>query len=349
MWSLYELIWSTSLKETLREIKLLDADFEAGRTFFGRPYWNLGAIKRCLTKIPRFNEREFDTDIGVEIQYDGDGIRVPVSARTVIRVLPVVLAIRRFLRKQTQEATRLLDGGFAEIEEKYDVISGDIDARFRQLVEVDYFGFECSYFRTIFSLSLAKLDFKLCFPDANFSMLMSGLPEVRHSAPLRRIREMPDADESDVRALLHEFRHHYHVGLDICHPRWDEDADYVRLLLRQVTEQNSVPSQPEYQQVRIETAARLPFWKRGLFYRKLDQLRHLVWLREEMRDLSNRLYYQIRRWGQEVARRRGLGNDIYFMSYHQIFDDDRSSIESNRFVYESYRNFLVNVNRTGGQ
>jgi pyruvate,water dikinase len=65
MWSLYDFIWENTLKGYLREMKLLDDDFQAGRMFFGRPYWNLGAVKRCLAQMPGFVEREFDTDISV--------------------------------------------------------------------------------------------------------------------------------------------------------------------------------------------------------------------------------------------------------------------------------------------
>ena len=54
MWSLYAFIWENALKGFLREIKLLGGDFEAGRMFFGRPYWNLGAVKQCLAKMPGF-------------------------------------------------------------------------------------------------------------------------------------------------------------------------------------------------------------------------------------------------------------------------------------------------------
>ena len=39
----------------------------------------------------------------------------------------------------------------------------------------------------------------------------------------------------------------------------------------------------------------LRWWKRSKFDQKLDWLRTFVWLREEVRDVSNRMYYLIRR------------------------------------------------------
>ena len=89
MWSLYAFIWENALKGFLREIKLLGGDFEAGRMFFGRPYWNLGAVKQCLAKMPGFVERDFDTDLSVQIQYDGDGICTPVTAFGLLRAIPL--------------------------------------------------------------------------------------------------------------------------------------------------------------------------------------------------------------------------------------------------------------------
>jgi pyruvate,water dikinase len=64
-----------------------------------------------------------------------------------------------------------------------------------------------------------------------------------------------------------------------------------------------------------------------------------VWLREEMRDLSSRMYHLLRRCVLNIAARRGLGDDVFFMSFREIFADDRSQIERNREIYDSYRNF----------
>ena len=71
MWSLYDFIWDRSLKGTLRELKLFKRDFQAGRMFFGRPYWNLGAVKDCLAELPGFVERDFDEDLSVQIDLRG--------------------------------------------------------------------------------------------------------------------------------------------------------------------------------------------------------------------------------------------------------------------------------------
>ena len=339
MWSLYDFIWEDTLKGFLREIKLLDGDFEAGRMFFGRPYWNLGAVKQCLAKMPGFVEREFDTDLSVQIQYEGDGICTRVTLFGLLRAIPTLFAIRSFFRKQESLARQFLAGGFDVIQRKYEPISGDIDSAFRELVKQDYLTTESNYFRTIFAASFAKLDFKMSFPEADYTSLVAALPEMMHMAPTRTLREMAACGDRDVSPLLRKFRHHCRWGLDIREARWDEDREFVEELLCSLPASAVVDPRPAYEQARGEALSRLPARKRKSFNRKLDRLRTFVWLREEMRDLSSRMYYLIRRNVLEMAKRRGIGDDIFFMTFREIFEDDRSSVDRNREVYESYRNF----------
>jgi hypothetical protein len=63
----------------------MDADFEGARLFYGRPYWNLGAVKGCVRKLPGFVEREFDLDLAVQPSYSGDGARTPASLWNVLK------------------------------------------------------------------------------------------------------------------------------------------------------------------------------------------------------------------------------------------------------------------------
>jgi len=339
MWSLYDFIWDDTLKGFLREIKLLGDDFEAGRMFFGRPYWNLGAVKQCLAKMPGFVEREFDTDLSVQIQYDGDGTCTPVTAFGLLRAIPILFAIGSFFKTQEQSARQFLADGFDIIERKYEPISGDIDSAFHELVERDYFTTERNYFRTIFAASFAKLDFKMSFPEADYTSLVAALPEMKHMAPIRTLREIAARGDRDVSPLVRKFRHHCRWGLDIREARWDEDREFVEELLCSLPASAALDPRPAYEQARADALSRLPARKRKSFNRKLDRLRTFVWLREEMRDLSSRMYYLIRRCVLEIAKRRRIADDIFFMTFREIFEDDRSNVDRNRETYESYRKF----------
>jgi phosphohistidine swiveling domain-containing protein len=339
MWSLYEFAFQNALVPYLREMKVLDGEFQASRMFFGRPYWNLGAVKRCLAKLPGFVERRFDEDLAIEVQYEGPGIQTPVTPITIIRALPAIIAIGKLLDGQEAFDRDFLGGGFHAIERKYESLPADVDRSFRELIERDYRTTETNYFRTIFCASLAKLDFTDSFPKADYRQLVSALPDMRHLAPTRAIREMTERGERDVDALIRQFPHHSRRELDLRAPRWDEDRAFVEQLVASYRGSAGEDPRPAYEVARAEALAALPWHKRRSFDRKLDRLRRFVWLREEMRDLSTRLYYQIRRHLLEIARRRGLGDDIFFMTFQEIIADDRSNLERSRDVFESYRNF----------
>src|SRR5262249_37593780 len=111
MWSLYDRIWQETLPAYLKQIRLLARGREQGemavsgptvwgRVFFGRPYWNVGAVKQCLATLPGFVEREFDTDLGIEVTYEGNGLTVPVTLRGLLRALPTVIAIERGFKQR---------------------------------------------------------------------------------------------------------------------------------------------------------------------------------------------------------------------------------------------------------
>lgn len=339
MWSLYDFVWDRTLKDCLRELKLFQQDFPAGRMFFGRPYWNLGALKECLAKLPGFVEREFDEDLSVQINYEGDGRCTPLSLRRMFGAVPTLWGMRKFFRQQQLLAEQLLGGGFEAMMQKYEPLPQEVGAPFRDLIEQDYFYLESNYFRTIFAASLAKLDFMGSFPAADYGSLVAALPPLRHMAPVRAVKAMSNRTDERLAKVVSTYRHHCRLGLDVRFARWDEDRVFVMQMLASLPASGGDDPCPAYETARTAALSRLPRWRHGVFNRKLDRLRRFVWFREEMRDLSSRMYYLIRRYVLEIAQDRGLGDDIFFTTFREIFADDRSNIEPNREIYESYRNF----------
>jgi len=339
MWSLYDFIWEDALKGFLRELKLLGRDFQAGRIFFGRPYWNLGEVKRCLTKLPGFVERGFDEDLSVAINYRGDGIRTPVTPVTVLRAASTLRAIDSIWKRQEHFDRQFLSGGFDTLARRYETVPPHVETALAHLIHNGYRTTELNYFRTIFCASLAKLDFRASFPEASCAALMAALPPLRHLEPCRVMREMAARGETDVTPLLRRFRHHSRRELDIRAPRWDEDRSWVEDLMQHCCASAPADPRPAYERAYRESLRQLPWYKRRSFKRKLERLRRFVWLREEMRDLSSQMYHLIRKHVLALARPRRLGDDIFFMTFQEVLDDDRSHIERNREIYDSYRNF----------
>lgn len=347
MWSLYEFIWDRSLKNTLRELKLFKRDFQAGEMFFGRPYWNLGAVKECLAELPGFIEREFDEDLSVQINYEGEGRVTPITPGRVFRAVPTVLAVRRFLRRQQIAAEEILAGSIESRLQEYESDSTNIEAALRKLIETEYCQVETTYFRTIFAASLAKMDFVSSFRGADYGSLVAALPPLRHVAPVRDVQAMRHRTPQQLSRVIDTYRHHYRMGLDLIHPRWDEDRDFVEQMLAQLPTSGGKDPRPSFEAARDAMLQTLPRWKHKKFDRKLDRLRHFLWLREELRDVSNRVYHLIRKYVLEISRHRGLDDSIFFQTYPEIFVDARSNIERNREIYEGYRNFKA-PNEIGG-
>jgi pyruvate,water dikinase len=177
------------------------------------------------------------------------------------------------------------------------------------------------------------------FPEEDYPALVSALPAMKHLDPTRALREMARRGETQIAPLLKEFAHRSRRELDIRAPRWDEDPEWVKTLLKQHASAAGSDPRPAYQAARAKALANLPWHKRRSFERKLDRLRRFLWLREEMRDLSSRMYHRIRRFVLAIAERRGLGDDIFFMSFQEIITDDRTQIGRQRERYQSFRNF----------
>ena len=350
MWSLYDLVWERALPDYLCDMRLSDGQFQAGRLFFGRPYWNLGAVKACLAKLPGFVERAFDEDLSVEIQYEGPGLVTPFTLGGILRAIPTARAMTRIFAEQEAFDRRFLhpaskDGIEATVARWKDVPEGataaELARRLGELVDGPFRATELGYFRTIFCASIAKLDFKDGFPQADVVALSAALPPLRHLAPTRALREAATRGATDVEAIIQQFGHHSRRELDLRAPRWDEDRGFVEELLAQYRKGAAAGEDPRpaYERARLAERAKVWLWSRGSFDRKLDRLRLFVWLREEMRDCSSRMYHIIRKHVLALAAARGLGDDAFFMTWRELVDDDRSNIARARETYESYRRF----------
>ena len=208
-------------------------------------------------------------------------------------------------RRQEQFARAFLAGGAEARLRAHAPLPDDLEARFRRLILEDYRVTETQYFRTIFCASLAKLAFLESFPDADYPALVAALPPMRHLEPTRMMREMAARGDTDIGPLQRAFPHRSRRELDLSPPRWDEDPEWVAAMLR---EQRAQPAgndpRPAYEQARASALAALPSHRRRSFARKLDRLRKFLWLREEMRDVSSRMYHLIRRYVLALAARR---------------------------------------------
>ncbi len=358
MWSLYEFVLQRALNGYLKQLKLLKHDIEAGRVIYGRPYWNLGAVKRCMQKLPGFVEREFDCDLGVQPTYTGDGVRTPITPWSILRAIPTALAAARVIRVQAARDLRLLDDDLTSLFEiDFRALGdGDLVWLFSELVEKTYLTVEENYFRTIFCTSIAKQDLKTFVEDKplSYTKLVGGLNHLRHFECAQALWDLANRNVGSMESFLKQYGHHSRRELDLRVPRWSEDPETVRDLARtQVGAENPANmNRRQHELFAAELArARCLFhpWKRRRFEAKLERLRRYVWLREQMRDLSTRIYALIRRFVLEIGGRAALSGclgtteDVFYLTSREMYEVVRvpmhDRVKRRRDYEEMYRTF----------
>ncbi len=269
MWSLYDSIWERTMPTYLQKTHLMAAevaDSQWGDMFFGRPYWNVGAVKAGLKQLPGFVEREFDEDIGIEVTYEGDGHVAPNNLRTLSHGLKVLSALKRafkqrldfnpgFARRQRQRLAELAAIDLSPLGKT------DLFNAYENLLLEDYFQCESAYFYHIFDNSnvttLFKDSFKPYQLKTKYLSLISGLSDLSHLRQnhglwrlSRLVRGQPNylnywQDQSieqilsdweqqqpaplfnKLRAYIQEFGYHSTRELDITVPRYSEDPRFV--------------------------------------------------------------------------------------------------------------------------
>lgn len=358
VWSLYERALQRALTGFLADVRLLEREFEATRVFYGRPYWNLGAVKRCARRLPGFVEREFDRDLAVQPTYAGDGARTPVGVWTLVRAIPTLLAAGGTLRRQQRRDRALLAATPAApaATRLRDLDDARLLERWTALVDGTHLVVEENYFRTIFCTSIAKQEVKSLLADrpVSYAALVGGLGGLTHFRCAQALWEVGNGGPGSLASFLARYGYHSRRELDLRVPRWSEEPEFVAELARGLRETESPAARQARQQARFaEECARtrglFGAWRRGRFEAKLGRLRACLWLREEMRDRATRVYALIRRHALEIGRRAAAAGrlddptDVFYLTFREVSRvlrcPMRAHVEARRAHERGYRNF----------
>jgi len=215
MFSLYEFIFENTMPEYLRQTKILPKKkFDKWfNWWFGYSYWNIGAAKEGAHQLPGFNERNFDTSLGIEPNYEGDGRVTGMTLKSLLHGIPILLATNRSLRNRIPACKE--DIAFAN--ERFTQADAFLKSKpnlkalipyFRDFVLKTYLRIEGHYFFTVYDNSNAatfcqdavdKANKKR--PDSvNYLNLVTGLSDLSHMRPtfdlwnlVEEIRQNPQA------------------------------------------------------------------------------------------------------------------------------------------------------------
>jgi len=265
MWSLYERVFESAMHTYLKNIHLIPRNDKTrwSKVLFGRPYWNVGAVKKALARMSGFNERNFDQDLGIEITYKGDGEVTPFSAIGILRGIPVMIALKRMYFRQyikTQKAIIKFKHYLKSFKAKdlLDMNDDDLETLFKDLICHRHFELETAYFKTIFNTANARLEFKAVFDKANkkggcfrYIPLITALEPLKPVIPLYELWEISRHVRRDPKAIhvlktgeihkifghptlgralknfIEKYGHHSTRELDLRTPRWSEDPTFI--------------------------------------------------------------------------------------------------------------------------
>jgi pyruvate,water dikinase len=275
MWSLYDRVWEATLPVHLRRVGLLARDTSVAwaRMFFARPYWNVGAVKEALKRVPGFVERDFDDDLGIAVTYEGSGFRSPTTLRTILRGLLVLWQLRRSFKRQLLYCHRFVPTQRRRLDELdgLDVRAWSDERLFtfyRGFIDREYFRSEASYFHLIYDTSNANTLFHQQLQKLQTGVpltdLIGGLTNLSHLRESRSLMVLvgairrnrlwndywthtsvadiaaawndgrEDHGMSLIRGHIDAFKHHATRQLDLQVPRYADDPTPVFSTIKQV-------------------------------------------------------------------------------------------------------------------
>ena len=346
MFSLYRNAVEASFQRYFEALKLL-APTDRPRwiaMYYGRGYWNASAVKRVLSRVPGFDEEKFDRDLGIQKSYGKTGpLKVPTNARTVLRALPVALALELSYRRQlgvARELSRTFPSDYHRWLAAEARFAETADETLFADLERVYFGLhartEQAYFTTIYNNSNAQSDFKSFLEKMDRATgrvtrttdLLGGLADVHHMDMQRAmvgLHRVASADGIDseafsraLGAFVRDHGEHGDAELDLTAPRWREAPDRVRAYVRGILASGAPSKNPDdtvhdqkrrFEDERAAITTRLAGSRSlalrfaGGFERHLHRVRTYLSAREGVRKYSTQTYAVVRAYTLEAGRR----------------------------------------------
>lgn len=211
MWSLYDLVWERVMPDYLLEHHLVETvgGVTWGDMFYGRPYWNLSAVKEGLKRLPGYIEKDFDESLGIRGAYQGAGFVTKTTPKTLWTGIRVLYKLSRNFRLLKEDWPVFRGEQQARLEE-FDAVEPHAMARedffafYGSFIKKEYFRSEYTYFNTIFAssntASLFKDRIKPYESRLTYANLISGLTNLSHLLPMYDLWDLREIIKSDADA-----------------------------------------------------------------------------------------------------------------------------------------------------
>lgn len=339
-------------------------------SYYGRVYWNAGAVKEGLKQIPDFNEEAFDRDLGLQKDYGPSGPhKTKLSLATIVNAIPVLIGLNQEFSDCETMVAQFRDQ-FSLNDKKLKANIGELanlsDNNFYQwLLDVIHFQVltEKNYFRTIYNNSNFQTEFKSSlkkmknYQEGDEVELMVQLTGVSHLDVQTDLEKLANVArnfglqsrhyQTEREAFLKVHYHHGPAELDITVPRWGEKKEWVDELVKGFSISNK-KSTKSFNETMSRLEAGAGFFGKNRFQNSLDRSRHFLLIREEMRSYSTRAYYLLRLGMLEFGKRFNIDEESLFMidlnevKIHLMNPKARLPELSNRLLhYQAYRHFMA--------
>ena len=264
MWSLYDYIWEYVLRKFIIDSKILkDNEMPKllGEMYFARCYWNLSTVKKAMSKVVGYNEREFDSEYGIKGNYEGDGQVTKITLKSLVDIIRMALAQKKILKTRNDNAENYkqdLLNKYFDYKKKYDEHEiEDIKKDWKKLTHDTYLQSESTYFWQIFintiHQSLYKDGLLKYVSGTEYLTLLSSIDDISHMRPFykmwdisRKIKNdkkqekywtttpvdkiakdfkkgLKENSFEDVKEVIDEFGYHSDSELDVTYPCYYED------------------------------------------------------------------------------------------------------------------------------
>ncbi|CAM3912889.1 Phosphoenolpyruvate synthase [Vibrio aerogenes CECT 7868] len=245
MASLYKYALDGTMGAYLERLRLSPARGSVWqRSFFGRPYWNLSEVKKCLVKIPGFNERVFDEGLGISPRYQGDGIVSKNTPKTILTGLKALMIIRANVKRKLKEVPAFSLRQHRRLQElaamNFSAMPDDeLFGFYQSFIRKEFFVNESTYFDLIYDNTNLNGLFKdevekTRFDMSQFPLLISGLSGVSHMAPMERLWKIRDLIMADQESRDYWHNHSsQQIAADLHHGETDHHMNLIRVYLRE--------------------------------------------------------------------------------------------------------------------
>ena len=274
MWSLYEYIWEYSLRKFIVDSKILkdeELPSKLGEMYYGRPYWNLSSVKKTMSRIVGYKEREFDSEYGIIGDYEGDGVTFKATPSSLIRMVRIAIEQSKILKDRTTNNEKykneLLELYYGYKQKLDDHAIEDITSEFFRITHETYLRSETTYFWQIFLNTIHQSMYKDSLlkhvSESEYLSLLGSIDNISHLLPFYDMWDITRAIRADkaalkywntrsaeeiaedldsqnnhmpeVKALIDKYGYHSDKELDITYPCYYEEPQTVVQMVKDMT------------------------------------------------------------------------------------------------------------------